>query len=407
MENLWTPLFSLTVFLIVFAVGDVVSYKTKGLISGIIIAAVVYIAGYWTGIIPTDSVASTGMPTMLTAFMIPLLLVNLGTSISISQLLSEWKTVAIALIGLVGLALISFTVSSMLFTIEYALSASSPIAGGTIAAIITNEAAVAAGKPEYGAFAMLVVSFQMFIGMPVSSFMLKKESERLLNNKHLLAIGPSDVMMDTEKKKKFSIHLMGDGPVQYQTTAIICMRVAIIAIIAYFISNLTIIPGSNPTNYYLNPNVAYLLFGIVFGEVGFLVKNGLQKAGLYGFTMLCLYSLTPNSFTSVTPEALLDMVIPLVGTLVFGAIGIAIFSVIAGKFLGYSVYMSIAIGMCALMGYPGTQIVTDDVVNALSASSEEKAAVSNVLLPRMLVGGFTTVSIASVIFAGIITPLIF
>ena len=56
MENLWTPLFSLTVFLIVFAVGDVVSYKTKGLISGIIIAAVVYIAGYWTGIIPTDSV---------------------------------------------------------------------------------------------------------------------------------------------------------------------------------------------------------------------------------------------------------------------------------------------------------------------------------------------------------------
>ena len=66
---------------------------------------------------------------------------------------------------------------------EYALSASSPIAGGTIAAIITNEAAVAAGKPEYGAFAMLVVSFQMFIGMPVSSFMLKKESERLLNNK--------------------------------------------------------------------------------------------------------------------------------------------------------------------------------------------------------------------------------
>ena len=141
MENLWTPLFSLTVFLIVFAVGDVVSYKTKGLISGIIIAAVVYIAGYWTGIIPTDSVASTGMPTMLTAFMIPLLLVNLGTSISISQLLSEWKTVAIALIGLVGLALISFTVSSMLFTREYALSASSPIAGGTIAAIITHEAA--------------------------------------------------------------------------------------------------------------------------------------------------------------------------------------------------------------------------------------------------------------------------
>ena len=404
MENLWTPLFSMAVFLAVFAVGDVVSYKTKGLISGVIIAAIVYIGGYWTGIIPTDSIASTGLPTMLTAIMIPLLLVNLGTAINISQLLSEWKTVVVALVGLVGLALISFTVSTWLFGREYALSASSPIAGGTIAAIITNEAAVAAGQPNFGAFAMLVCSFQMFIGMPVSSFMLRKEAERLMA-KGLIA--PNAVAeADTVSKKKFNLKIMGDGPVQYQTTPIIVLRVAIIAVIAYFISNLTIIPGSNPTNYYLNPNVAYLLFGIVFGEIGFLVKNGLQKAGMYGFTMLCLYALTPNSFTSVTPDALLDMVIPLVGTLVFGAIGIAIFAIICGKFLGYSPYMSIAIGMCALMGYPGTQIVTDDMVNALSVSSEEKTAISDVLLPKMLVGGFTTVSIASVVFAGIITPLI-
>ena len=404
MENLWTPLFSMAVFLAVFAVGDVVSYKTKGLISGVIIAAIVYIGGYWTGIIPTDSIASTGLPTMLTAIMIPLLLVNLGTAINISQLLSEWKTVVVALVGLVGLALISFTVSTWLFGREYALSASSPIAGGTIAAIITNEAAVAAGQPNFGAFAMLVCSFQMFIGMPVSSFMLRKEAERLMA-KGLIA--PNAVAeADTVSKKKFNLKIMGDGPVQYQTTPIIVLRVAIIAVIAYFISNLTIIPGSDPTNYYLNPNVAYLLFGIVFGEIGFLVKNGLQKAGMYGFTMLCLYALTPNSFTSVTPDALLDMVIPLVGTLVFGAIGIAIFAIICGKFLGYSPYMSIAIGMCALMGYPGTQIVTDDMVNALSVSSEEKTAISDVLLPKMLVGGFTTVSIASVVFAGIITPLI-
>lgn len=404
MENLWTPLFSMAVFLAVFAVGDVVSYKTKGLISGVIIAAIVYIGGYWTGIIPTDSIASTGLPTMLTAIMIPLLLVNLGTAINISQLLSEWKTVVVALVGLVGLALISFTVSTWLFGREYALSASSPIAGGTIAAIITNEAAVAAGQPNFGAFAMLVCSFQMFIGMPVSSFMLRKEAERLMA-KGLIA--PNAVAeADTVSKKKFNLKIMGDGPVQYQTTPILVLRVAIIAVIAYFISNLTIIPGSDPTNYYLNPNVAYLLFGIVFGEIGFLVKNGLQKAGMYGFTMLCLYALTPNSFTSVTPDALLDMVIPLVGTLVFGAIGIAIFAIICGKFLGYSPYMSIAIGMCALMGYPGTQIVTDDMVNALSVSSEEKTAISDILLPKMLVGGFTTVSIASVVFAGIITPLI-
>ena len=119
MENLWTPLFSMAVFLAVFAVGDVVSYKTKGLISGVIIAAIVYIGGYWTGIIPTDSIASTGLPTILTAIMIPLLLVNLGTAINISQLLSEWKTVVVALVSLVGLALISFTASTWVLDLGF------------------------------------------------------------------------------------------------------------------------------------------------------------------------------------------------------------------------------------------------------------------------------------------------
>lgn len=407
MENLWTPLFSLMIFLAVFSVGDVVSYKTKGLISGVIIAAVVYIAGYWTGLIPTTSVGSTYLPQILTAVMIPLLLVNLGTAINIDQLLSEWKTVVVALVGLVGLGIISFTLSSALFGKEYALCASSPIAGGTIAAIITQEAAVAAGKPAFGAFAMLVVSFQMFIGMPISSFMLKKEADRLMLNNLLGNAGPSDITSDKPVQKKINIRIFGDLPAQYNTTAIITVRIAIIAVIAYLVAGLTVIPGSHPTNYILNPNIAYLLFGIVFGELGFLVKDGLQKAGIYGFTMLCLYSLTPNSFTSVTPADLMDMLIPLAGTLIFGAVGIAIFAAICGKFLGYSIYMSIAIGMCALMGYPGTQIVTDDVVNALNASSEEKAAVSNVLLPKMLVGGFATVTIASVVFAGIVTPLIF
>ena len=49
----------------------------------------------------------------------------------------------------------------------------------------------------------------------------------------------------------------------------------------------------------------------------------------------------------------------------------------------------------------------DEVVAGLDASDEQKAAVSAVILPKMLVGGFTTVTIASVVFAGIISPFIF
>lgn len=406
MEALWTPLFSFMVFALIFAIGDVCSYKTKGLISGIIIGAIVYIGGYWSGIIPTTSVSSTGLPMVLTAFVIPLLITNLGTMISLEDMMKEWKTVVVSISSLVGLAIIAFTVGIALFGREYALSAAPPISGGTIAAILTKEAADAAGRPELGAFAMLVMSTQMFVGMPVSSFMLKREATRLLSNKETLLKKDTTATATTGKKKR-SLKIFPELPQQYQTFFVLMAKLAVVATIAYFIAIKTAIPGSSPVNYILNPNIAYLLFGVLFCELGFLEKGAMTKAGCYGFSMIAIFSLTPNSFTTLTPDSLMAMVYPLVGMLLLGATGLGVFAAIMGKFLKYPPSLSIAIGMCALMGYPSTQIVTDDVCAALDASIEEKEAVKSVLLPKMLVGGFTSVTIASVAFAGIIAPMIF
>ena len=102
------------------------------------------------------------------------------------------------------------------------------------------------------------------------------------------------------------------------------------------------------------------------------------------------------------------VLIPIFGTLIVGAAGLMLFGAIAGKVLKVSPFMSAAISVCALMGYPATQIVTDDVTKALEdVTEEERTAVYNFMLPKMLVGGFTTVTIASVAFAGIICPMIF
>ena len=402
MQSLWTPLFSFAVFVIVFAFGDLVAEKTKGLVSSIIIGAAVYLVGFWTKIIPASSLTDTTLPAMMSAFGIAILLVHVGTIINLEDLLKEWKTVLIALIGLVGLAAISFTLSTMLFGREYALSAASPIAGGVIAGVITNESAVAAGKPELGGFAMLVVAFQMFIGMPIASFLLKNEANKLVKSGTLDLSGDS-----ADKKKKINLRFIPPMPKSLSTSSWIIGRVAIVAAIAAILANFTAIPGSNPTNYILNPNIAYLLFGILFCEFGFLEKNALNKANAYGFVGIALMSIVPGSFASISFKAFLGMIYPLIGTLILGSLGIAVFAVIAGKLLGYSPAMSITIGLTALIGYPGTQVITNEVTNGLDASDEEKAAVSEILLPKMLVGGFTTVTIASVVFAGIIAPMIF
>lgn len=400
-STLWTPLFSFVVLAVFFGFGDFVSYKTKGLVSTIVVASLLYMVGFWTGVIPTDSLTSTQLPGVMSAFGIALMILNLGTIIDLEDLLKEWKTVAIAMFGLVGLTLFAFTAGTWMFGRQYALAATPPISGGLIAGIIVNEAAQAAGQPAIGGYASLLVGLQMFIGMPVASWMLKKYANNLLAAGKIIP----GAAMQTEKK--INIKFIPDFPKSMQSATITMAKMGIVGFIAYNVAMLTKIPASAPANYILNPNIAYLLFGIIFTEIGFLDKNSLAKSGAAGFLMLGTMSILPGSLAAITPAALLEMIVPLVGMLVFGAIAISIFAVILGKFLHYEPSIAIAIGLTALIGYPGTQVITDEVVAGLECSEEEKAAVKQVLLPKMLVGGFVTVTIASVVLAGLVAPYIF
>ena len=177
------------------------------------------------------------------------------------------------------------------------------------------------------------------------------------------------------------------------------MRIAAVAVVGNVLSGVT---GGK-----INVNIAYLIVGILFTELGFLDKQHLTKANAYGFVMVSLFSLTANSMGALTPESLKEMLLPIAAMLVFGIIALGIGGAIVGKVFGYEWPLGFAIGACAMLGYPSTQIVTDDVCKALECSDEEKDKIRNYLLPKMLVAGFTTVTIASVAFAGIVAPTIF
>lgn len=395
MENLWTPLFSLMVLTLVFGViGGFVASKTKAIVSGVVVGCIIYLIGYLTGIIPATSVTDIGITAMMSNFGLALMVTNLGTMLNLKDLLKEWKTVVIAWIGLIGLAVISFTIASWIFGREYALCASSPISGGVIATVLTTTAATEAGKPELAAFATLICSFQLFLGLPIISRCLKNETTAMI----LEGYGLKSEAAETEaKEKSWNLKLLPDWPAWTHSTEIIICKLCIVALCAVWLSKLT---GWNTT-------ILYLILGVIFTEIGFLDRNALQQANCFGLLALGLLALLPGNFASVSVDSLMQMIVPIVGTLVTGAIGIGIFSFIAGKFLHYSASMSVAIGLTALVGYPCTQIVTDEVIDALETSEEQKAKIKEYILPKMLVGGFATVTIASVVFAGIVVPMIF
>jgi hypothetical protein len=79
-----------------------------------------------------------------------------------------------------------------------------------------------------------------------------------------------------------------------------------------------------------------------------------------------------------------------------------LFSAIMGKLVDYTVPMSIVIGLTALFGFPGTMILSQEAAKGAGESPEEVAAIEGEILPKMIVAGFATVTITSVIVTSII-----
>jgi len=62
----------------------------------------------------------------------------------------------------------------------------------------------------------------------------------------------------------------------------------------------------------------------------------------------------------------------------------------------------VAIGLTALYGFPGTMILSQEAAKGAGESPEEVAAIEGQILPKMIVAGFSTVTITSVVLTSII-----
>lgn len=391
----WAPVMCLAVIAFAFVVGEYLSRKTNGYVSAMVFGCIVAMILFWCNLIPKDIAATSTLLTTLNSTGVAMLLVNMGTSIDIENLIQEWKTVVVCCAGLIGIGVLAFTAGSMFFGKEYALTAAPVVSGGVIAMQIVSEAANAAGKPMFAGFAALVLAFQSMVGMPVASFCLKKEL--------IMAKEKGMFSEEGQQKSTFKLpetNLFKTPSAEADTSTMKFMKLAIVASCGWMLTTY-VVPA-------INVNIMYLLVGVVARKINFLQKNALQAAGGYGYIMLCMYALTFNGFSSVSPSDALGFILPLIGCLVLGVIGIAIMALIAGKIVGYNPYVSIACGVTALFGYPGTEILSNEVVASMTDfTAEEKEKALNYIMPKMIVGGFTTVTIASVVFAGIIAPLIF
>jgi len=100
------------------------------------------------------------------------------------------------------------------------------------------------------------------------------------------------------------------------------------------------------------------------------------------------------------------MLFPLAISLLLGAVGIGITAFLVAKLFGEYKAMGVAIGLAAMYGFPTSYILAQEVSRARGATPKEREALFAYILPKVLVAGFITVTIASVIIAGVLVRFI-
>lgn len=396
-----TVILCLLVVMIAMSIGDIISMKTKAFVPSVFVTAFVFLLGFWY-IFPSDVVskATLGMPVALVAMY--LLIVHMGTLMNVRELVSQWRTVVISLAGVGGIILFLMTIGVFVLGKETAIVGAPPLTGGIVAAIIMKDAATTLGNDNLAVIAILVYVVQGFVGYPLTALLLKREGKRLLN-----IYKNSDVKINITQEstiKKEAKTLLPTIPEKYNTTYLILARLAFVAWLADIFTKLInthIFKAS-----FLSPFVTCLVFGVIAAEIGIVDRQPLNKANTFGWMMTVLMAFIFEGLNKATPDMLKQVAIPLLGIIVIGVAGLLILSFIAGKILKESPYMALPIALNALYGFPPNFILTNEVINSLSDDTDELKYLSQVMIPKMLIGGFTSVTIASVIIGGIFSKML-
>ena len=389
-----SQMLALTIVLAILYIGDIVATRTKAWIPSVFVCAVLFLIGYWT-FFPKDIVSIAGIGPVVATMLMYLLITNMGTLLSLKELKNQWKAIVISLAGIVGIIAILFTIGALLFDLKTMIVAVPPLVGGVVAALVMSEGASAAGLEDLAVFAIVIYVIQGFAGYPITSIVLKREAKRLLKehqqgNIQSVTQVEEDVEQASEQPKLFR-----KIPTKYNTEYFKFFRLALVGLLAYGTST-ALAPVVT-----VNALVLCLVFGVLASTFGFLERQPLQKANGFGFAIMGLMLFIFDGLKQASPEMLMRIIVPLVVSIVLAVIGMYIFSFIAGKVLKVSPNLAFAVSLTALYGFPADYILTNEVVKSSTTDEKEREILLSHMLPPMLVGGFISVTITSVILAGI------
>lgn len=390
------PLLALSIVFLVYGAGDIIATKTKAIISMMLVGFVVFAVMFWTGM-PKTLFVDSGLQAF-SSVTICMFLVHLGTTIRLREFISEWKTVVIVALSTSAMALGVYYFCRIFIDRYYALVGGPTLAGGMVAYLIMESVGNTLKRPDINVFALLVLSFQGFLGIPIASNLGRREGKDLLKrwkNGQYVPMLASNNQQDGEHDQKAGalnkLRAALTVPEKYNGPNVIIFKVAIIAFLAFQLSQITGI----------HMLILSLIFGVIFHEIGFLDDAALMKAN--GFTFVVAGALT-NVFAGLantTPGMLIPMLGDTLLVMLVGVVAAGAVAIILGKVLHFTPRMAICMMVTALFGFPGTFLISQEIAKACGTTDEEIQIVEDYMMPKLVIGGIVSVSVVSGLLASI------
>jgi uncharacterized membrane protein len=382
--------------LAIMVIGELISKLTKGKVPSALVISVLMIGGFWT-ILPKDIVARSGLSNALNALSAMLLVTNLSTLISRKEMIAQWRTVIINLMGVAAIIIITLSLGSRLFGWQNAVAAAPPLAGGVIATTLMQQAALEKGLQTPALVALICFVLQGIAGYPLTSFFLGKEARRLNKlylSKELPGVSASG---DTGGSSGGNIFTKLKSP------AYILLKLSVVALLAYYVE---VLIAKITGGFTISRYVWCLVLGFFASEFKFLERDALTQANSHGLLMNILLICLFGALNTATPELFWPVAGICLGMVILAALGMALMAFCASKIFKKNTFsMCYSIILTAFYGFPINVMLTNEAVEATSQDKGARDAIQAQILPKMLVGGFTSVTVVSVIIAGVLLNL--
>jgi hypothetical protein len=393
---------SYTINIIIYYISTVIARYTKGRLGSGIIAIIIMLAGFWSGLLPRD-VVKTGYFSELYALVMIVFVVHLGTSFNGKQLRREWRLVLVTLSGITGLGIMCLVFGSLLFGRNIAMVSFPSLVGGSVATLIMRDAAVEKGWLDLAGIVAILSSMQVWIGIPMITAGSQKECRRLLelyrkNPGACPETGNNDAPMALPEK----VALVERLPVQWKDQMLPLVIISIAGAIGK-----SVVPFVEAmTNNLITFSVIALVFGILGRQAGIIPKEPLQRAGVFPFFLFAMLTSLRGNLANLTPLDIAHNIVPLLGLLLLGAAGLLLFTISTGKILGFSPWIITAFSFGMYAGYPLNYQAALEVIELSAKTEAELNFLKDRVLTKVVLGSVLGQTIASIIIAGVFVNLL-